>query len=50
MMKKPGETTSGQLDPKFETDVIMNMDCLDALRSLPDNAQYCGLARERIGG
>ena len=33
--------TSGQLDPKFETDVIYNMDCLDALRSLPDNSIHC---------
>ena len=34
-------STSGQLDPKLETDVIYNMDCLDALRLLPDNSIHC---------
>lgn len=40
MKANPGDT-SGQLDPKLATDVIYNMDCLDALRSLPDNSIHC---------
>jgi len=35
------DNTSGQLDPKLETDVIYNMDCLDALRTFPDNSINC---------
>jgi len=41
MALKPGMTASGQPDPKLQTDVIYNMDCLDALRSLPDNSVNC---------
>ena len=41
MRVNPGIPTSGQLDPKLDTDVIYNMDCLDALRSLPDNSVHC---------
>ena len=41
MKTNPGKATSGQLDPKLQTDVIYNMDCLDALRSLPDNSLHC---------
>jgi len=40
-MKANPADTSGQLDPKLETDVIYNMDCIDALRSLPDNSIHC---------
>jgi len=41
MNPNPGAVTSGQLDPKLKTDVIYNMDCLDALRSMPDNSIHC---------
>ena len=41
MAVNPGFTTSGQVDPKSATDIIINADCLDALRSLTDNSVHC---------
>ena len=37
----PDILTSGQHGPKLETDVIYNMDCLEALRSLPADSINC---------
>lgn len=41
MKINPINMTSGQIDPKLQTDLIYNMDCLDALRSLPDDTLHC---------
>ena len=41
MAVNPGNRTSGQVDPKSAADIIINADCLDALRSLPDNSVHC---------
>jgi DNA modification methylase len=42
MKQKEGNFTSGQVGPKLaEIDVIYNMDCLAALRSLPDSSVHC---------
>ena len=40
-VSKHNGVTSGQVDPKLETDVIYNMDCLEALRALPDDSINC---------
>jgi len=40
-MMRDISATSGQVDPKLDTNIIYNMDCLAALRSLPDNSIHC---------
>ena len=41
MKQNSGNSTSGQHDSKLQSDVIFNMDCLDALRILPDDSVNC---------
>jgi len=41
MKQQYNNPTSGQLDPKLETNIIYNADCLDALRALPDESVHC---------
>jgi DNA modification methylase len=43
MTLKSDYSTSGQLVPKLETDIIINADCLEALRSLPDDCLHCAV-------